>query len=78
MGVLHVMCTRARAKLYCSDNVMYTADPEIATPPLNGTILPGVTRLSLLELGATWVSGWVREGEREGGRVRERVRERRG
>ena len=31
-------------------------DPEIATPPLGGTILPGVTRKSLLELGATWVS----------------------
>ena len=30
-------------------------DPEIATPPLDGTILPGVTRMSLLELGATWV-----------------------
>lgn len=29
-------------------------DPEIATPPLNGTILPGVTRMSLLELGASW------------------------
>ncbi|XP_064399610.1 branched-chain-amino-acid aminotransferase-like [Halichondria panicea] len=29
-------------------------DPEIATPPLDGTILPGVTRMSLLELGATW------------------------
>lgn len=31
-------------------------DPEIATPPLDGTILPGVTRKSLLEIGATWVS----------------------
>ena len=30
-------------------------DAEIATPPLSGTILPGVTRMSLLELGATWV-----------------------
>ena len=32
-------------------------DPEIATPPLSGAILPGVTRKSLLELGETWVSG---------------------
>ena len=31
-------------------------EPEIATPPLNGSILPGVTRKSLLELGASWVS----------------------
>lgn len=31
-------------------------DPEIATPPLNGLILPGVTRKSLLELGRNWVS----------------------
>ncbi len=31
-------------------------DPEIATPPLDGTILPGVTRMSLLELGSSWVS----------------------
>ncbi|XP_003387852.1 PREDICTED: branched-chain-amino-acid aminotransferase, cytosolic-like [Amphimedon queenslandica] len=29
-------------------------DPEIATPPLNGIILPGVTRDSLLALGKTW------------------------
>ena len=33
----------------------YYTDPEIATPPLDGTILPGVTRMSLLELAATWV-----------------------
>jgi len=31
-------------------------DPEIATPPLSGIILPGVIRKSLLELGAKWVS----------------------
>ena len=35
-------------------------DPEIATPPLDGTILPGVTRKSLLELGATWVRELIR------------------
>lgn len=38
-------------------------DPEIATPPLSGIILPGVTRKSLLELGKSW----VRE---RGGRIR--------
>ena len=39
---------------YCT--VLSLADPEIATPPLSGTILPGVTRKSLLELGASWVT----------------------
>lgn len=28
---------------------------EIVTPPLNGLILPGVTRQSILDLGRTWV-----------------------
>lgn len=36
-------------------------DPEIATPPLNGLILPGVTRKSLLELGRNWVSCKIME-----------------
>ena len=31
-------------------------EPEIATPPLTGIILPGVTRSSLLQIGKTWVS----------------------
>lgn len=29
---------------------------ELITPPLNGLILPGVTRQSILDLGRTWVS----------------------
>ena len=28
---------------------------ELVTPPLNGIILPGVTRQSILDLGRTWV-----------------------
>jgi branched-chain amino acid aminotransferase len=36
-------------------------DPEIATPPLNGIILPGVTRKSLIELGRTWGTHKVTE-----------------
>ncbi len=28
---------------------------ELVTPPLNGLILPGVTRQSILDLGRTWV-----------------------
>ena len=35
---------------------MLFLEPEIATPPLTGIILPGVTRSSLLEIGKTWVS----------------------
>ena len=31
-------------------------EPEIATPPLDGLILPGVTRDSILALTKTWVS----------------------
>ena len=37
----------------------FVSDPEIATPPLSGTILPGVTRKSLLELGAAWVKSYM-------------------
>jgi branched-chain amino acid aminotransferase len=29
---------------------------ELVTPPLNGLILPGVTRQSILDLGRTWVN----------------------
>ena len=32
------------------------AEKELITPPLNGLILPGVTRKSLLELAKSWVS----------------------
>jgi len=28
---------------------------ELVTPPLNGLILPGVTRQSILDLGRSWV-----------------------
>ena len=31
-------------------------EKELITPPLNGLILPGVTRKSLLELAKSWVS----------------------
>ena len=29
---------------------------ELVTPPLNGLILPGVTRQSIVDLGRTWVN----------------------
>lgn len=31
------------------------AEKELVTPPLDGIILPGVTRQSLLDLGRSWV-----------------------
>ena len=31
-------------------------EKELITPPLNGLILPGITRKSLLELAKSWVS----------------------
>lgn len=33
---------------------MSVSERELITPPLNGLILPGVTRLSLLELAREW------------------------
>ena len=49
-------------------------EPEIATPPLTGIILPGVTRSSLLEIGKTWVSegttGTTCDGDSDGVRMR--------
>lgn len=33
---------------------MSVSERELVTPPLNGLILPGVTRLSLLELARGW------------------------
>ena len=33
----------------------FLAEEELVTPPLNGLILPGVTRKSILELAREWV-----------------------
>ena len=53
---------------------MLFLEPEIATPPLTGIILPGVTRSSLLEIGKTWVSedttGATCDGDSDGVRMR--------
>lgn len=37
-------------------------EKELITPPLNGIILPGVTRASVLELSRSWNKFKVREG----------------
>ena len=36
--------------------VCVSAEKELVTPPLDGIILPGVTRQSLLDLSRAWVS----------------------
>ena len=35
-------------------NIFFVIDDEIVTPQLNGTILPGITRKSVLELAQHW------------------------
>jgi len=45
---------RWRSHLCCV--VILFAEEELLTPPLNGLILPGVTRKSLLDLAREWVS----------------------
>ena len=37
-----------------SMNIFFVMENEIVTPQLNGTILPGITRRSVLELGRHW------------------------
>ncbi|KAI8440122.1 hypothetical protein MSG28_001529 [Choristoneura fumiferana] len=36
-------------------------DKQLCTPPLNGLILPGVTRRSILELASQWEEFTVKE-----------------
>lgn len=36
-------------------NVFALTEDELVTCPLNGLVLPGVTRKSLLELAKSWV-----------------------
>ena len=38
----------------CWLNIFFVMENEIVTPQLNGTILPGITRRSVLELGRHW------------------------
>lgn len=35
--------------------IFFFPEEELATPPLDGVILPGVTRQSILELARKWV-----------------------
>jgi branched-chain amino acid aminotransferase len=52
--VLYLDATRRqRVEELGGMNVFFVRDGQLITPTLNGTILPGVTRASLLELGPT-------------------------
>ncbi|MFP7754349.1 branched-chain amino acid aminotransferase [Thermodesulfobacteriota bacterium B35] len=37
-----------------TSNIFFVIDSELITPPLGGTILPGITRDSVLQLGRDW------------------------
>ena len=37
-----------------SMNIFFVIDDEIVTPQLNGSILPGITRMSVIELANHW------------------------
>lgn len=39
----------------------FQTDKQLSTPPLNGLILPGVTRRSILELASQWEDVAVKE-----------------
>lgn len=42
-------------------NYVLFADKQLSTPPLNGLILPGVTRQSIIELASQWEDLTVKE-----------------
>lgn len=42
--------------LFANNICLDCVEKELITPPLNGLILPGITRKSLLELAKSWVS----------------------
>lgn len=45
-------------KMIFKETLCPSAERELVTPPLDGIILPGVTRQSLLDLARQWVSVW--------------------
>lgn len=56
---------------------MLIAETELITPPLDGTILPGVTRDSIISLTKTWNEFKVTEGIVTMHQILEAVREKR-
>lgn len=41
-------------KTYVMHFMLFFIEKELVTPPLNGLILPGITRASILELSQEW------------------------
>jgi len=57
-GFTQVLWLDAVEKRYVEEvgtmNIMFFIDGELVTPPLDGSVLAGVTRYSVLELAASW------------------------
>lgn len=49
------MASKRKGRLFKSHHLSSLTVLELATPPLDGIILPGVVRQSLLDLARTWV-----------------------
>lgn len=45
---------RGNLKNYVMYFLLFSIEKELVTPPLNGLILPGITRASILELAHEW------------------------
>ena len=56
MGVTQIIGLRCLVDNIILIHYYNYLEPEIATPPLDGLILPGVTRDSILAITKTWVS----------------------
>jgi branched-chain amino acid aminotransferase len=58
MGYTQVLWLDAIERKYVEEvgtsNIFFVIDDELITPPLLGTILPGITRNSVLQLAASW------------------------
>jgi branched-chain amino acid aminotransferase len=58
MGYTQVLWLDAAERKYVEEvgtsNIFFMIDDELVTPPLSGTILPGVTRNSVLQLARRW------------------------
>jgi branched-chain amino acid aminotransferase len=58
MGYTQVLWLDAAERKYVEEvgtsNIFFMIDDELITPPLSGTILPGVTRNSVLQLARSW------------------------
>jgi len=55
LSVCVCVCVIHNSMYICVSDAIITTEPEIATAPLDGLILPGVTRDSILKLAKSWV-----------------------